>query len=53
MAIYWIYFDLPKQAGEMRLSVETDSREKATSIAKKKAQKMSKEWVHRTTECVR
>jgi len=53
MDIYWVYFDLPNNSGEMRLSVDAENKENATSLAIKKAHHMSSEWKHRTTECVR
>lgn len=53
MAIYWVFFYLPKNQGEMRLTVDAFSNEEATRLAIKKAHKMSKEWCHGKTDCVR
>ena len=53
MAIYWVFFDLPKNQGEMRLTVEAKTNEIATGIATKKAHRMSTEWVYRKIQCVR
>lgn len=53
MSIYWVFFKLPKNVGEMRLSVDAETNELATSLATKKAHSMSKEWIHTRTVCVR
>ncbi len=56
MGLYWVYFDLPNNQtetrlsdGEMRLSIKAENKNAATAIAMTKASNMNKEWAHQKT----